>query len=558
MIKLYEESNRATFFVIYRKDDIMSKSKVPKESKILLIARYVEQGSLSQKKIANVTHTSPHLVSVVSKKMRENGWTAADVEAMPEEQQRKVFKREDQKTPSAEKKESIYAQPDYDALCKELTKPGVTQSLLHEEYVEECARAGLVPLQLTQFKVHLREQLKKKPFSEIIHHKPGDETEVDWTGDPARWTDPDTGETVKGWLFVGVLPFSGYGYAEVFPDMKLPNWIMAHVHMYDYFGGTTRVLVCDNLKTGVIEHPVTGEVILQKDYEAFANYYGMIIEPARVRRPNDKPTAENLVGKLETYILAKLRNFQCFSIQEYNAEVRKYLDKFNARPFQKKEGSRLSTYEEYEKDEMIKLPAVPYEYFQKKLAKVQSNCCIAYQKNFYSVPYKYIGETVVLRIFNNRIDVYSGSAKLCSHHLIPNSRIGVYDIDDSHLPPYSSNYGNWNSERFLRWAKEYGPYTYEVISRLFRYGGAEQKYYNSALSILKLADQYTPARVEKACQLALRHYKRPMYRNIRAILYAGQDLKGQVSSDDISGSDDNQPKEEKSYVRGAAYYAKKQ
>lgn len=96
------------------------------------------------------------------------------------------------------------------------------------------------------------------------------------------------------------------------------------------------MLICENLKTGVIKHPVTGDVILQTDYEAFANYYGMIVEPARVKKPNDKGTVENLVGNLESYILAKLRNFQCFSIEEYNAEVRKYLDKFNAKLFPKK------------------------------------------------------------------------------------------------------------------------------------------------------------------------------------------------------------------------------
>lgn len=354
----------------------MSKSKVPKESSILKIARYIEDGRLSQNQIVATLHVSKNLVSIVSKKMRENGWTAADVEVMSEEQRKKVFRREDQKTPPIEKKESIYARPDYEVLCKELLKPGVTQALLHEEYVEECARAGLVPLQLTQFKVHLRETLQRKEFSEIMHHRPGEESEVDWTGDPARWIDPDTGETVKGWLFVGVLPFSGYGYAEVFPDMKLPNWIMAHVHMYDYFGGTTRVLVCDNLKTGVIEHPATGDIVLQKDYEAFANYYGIIIEPARVRTPNDKPSAENLVGKLEMFILAKLRNFQCFSIQEYNAEVRNLLDQFNAKPFQKKEGSRLSAYEEYERKEMIKLPAVPYEYFEKSLPRSRATAVL--------------------------------------------------------------------------------------------------------------------------------------------------------------------------------------
>ncbi len=529
-------------------------SKVPrktKESKILQAARYLETGRFSQNQIATACHMSKNLVSVISTVMTVRGLSAADVEAMREEVRKKTFRRNDLPEPSP-RGSGVYAEPDYDYYCKELLRPGVTKALLHEEYVEECRRSGLVPLQLTQFKVHLGEHLQKKPFSEIIQHKPGEETEVDWTGDPARWTDPDTGEVQNGWLFVGVLPFSGYSYAEVFSDMKLPNWITAHVHMYEYFGGITRTLICDNLKTGVIKHPVTGDVILQKDYEAFANYYGIIIAPARVRRPNDKPTAENAVGNLETQILARLRNFQCFSLKDYNAKVLELLDAYNARQFQKKEGSRLSVYREYEEKEMIPLPAIPYEYYESRSAYVQPNCCFAYDRNFYSVPYRFMGQTIEIRIFNDRIEGYAGNQKLCTHHRI-SGVIGQYDIDNSHLPPYSAKYGKWNSTRLKNWANTYGPYTYEVVDRIFERGGAEQRYYNGVISLLKLADSYPQARVEQACQLGLKRWRRPTYKNIKAILAAGQ------FPADSAGSPQNgqKPCEEKSYVRGAEYYAKK-
>lgn len=419
--------------------------------------------------------------------------------------------------------------------------------------MEECNRSGTIPLQLTQFKVHLNEHLAKKPFSEIIFHKPGEEIEVDWTGDPAIWFDPDTGEVQKAWMFVGVLPFSGYGYAEVFPDMKLPNWIMAHVHMFEYFGGAAEVLICDNLKTGVIKHPKNGNVVLQKDYQAMADYYQTVIVPARVRKPDDKPSTENLVGKLETHILAKLRNFQCFSIEEYNHEVRKLLDQFNRKPFQKKEGSRYSVFTEFEKKELVPLPLVPFEYFEKRIAKVQSNCCIAYKTNFYSVPYKYKDKDVDVRIYSNRLEVYFGKVLLCTHRLAT-GKTGTYVIDNSHMPPDSANYGDWNSNRFLRWAREYGPYTYEVVDRIFTKSGAEQKYYNGVRSLLKLADKYTRERVEKACQIALAHKQKPTYKDIKGILATEQDLKEGFRF----SKEQETSREEKSYVRGAEYYAEKE
>lgn len=56
---------------------------------------------------------------------------------------------------------------------------------------------------------------------------------------------------IPAYIFVAVLPCSLYGYAEAFPDMKSNHWIEAHVHAYSFFGGVTRILVPDNLKTGI-------------------------------------------------------------------------------------------------------------------------------------------------------------------------------------------------------------------------------------------------------------------------------------------------------------------
>ena len=56
-------------------------------------------------------------------------------------------------------------------------------------------------------------------------------------GDPATIIDPDTGEIMKAYIFVGVMTYSQYTYVEAFLDMKQKSWINAHVHMYEYFGG---------------------------------------------------------------------------------------------------------------------------------------------------------------------------------------------------------------------------------------------------------------------------------------------------------------------------------
>lgn len=119
---------------------------------------------------------------------------------------------------------------------------------------------------------------------------------------------PDTAEIYKAYIFVGTLPYSQYSYAEATLSMDEESWLLCHVNMFNYFGGTTSRLVCDNLKIGVIKHPKIGDIILNEAYEALGEHYSMAIMPTGVRKPKEKPSVEGTVGKLATAVIAKLRH----------------------------------------------------------------------------------------------------------------------------------------------------------------------------------------------------------------------------------------------------------
>ncbi|MCK9313191.1 MAG: DDE-type integrase/transposase/recombinase, partial [Methanocorpusculum sp.] len=103
--------------------------------------------------------------------------------------------------------------------------------------------------------------------------------------------DSVTGDAIDAYLFVAVLPCSCYAYVEAFPDHGTENWLKAHVHAYQYFGGVTRILVPDNLKTGVIKN-TRNELQLNRSYQEMAEYYDTAIIPARVKAAQDKPNVE--------------------------------------------------------------------------------------------------------------------------------------------------------------------------------------------------------------------------------------------------------------------------
>ena len=486
------------------------------------IAQLKEKG-MSQRRIAEILGISRNTVK------RVYGILNDDVKSEKLPDKRKAKERDDD-----------YFLPDFAALAKELVKPGVTMKLLHEEYVASCLMSHKKAYKITQFKKHFNDYLGKVQFTDIIRHKAAERIEVDWAGNRPFWFDEFTGEKVYGYLFVGVLSFSGLAFARATVDMKMPNWIDCHVKMYEYFGGVSKILVPDNLKTGVTKHS-KDEIVINKTYEDMANYYGTIIIPARVKRPKDKSKVENTVYRLEVDILARLRNMTFFSCDEYNEAIIRELKVFNERPFQKKEGSRYQVYLNLEKDALYPLPIKPYELATYKSAKVQVNSCIAYKKNFYSVPYEYIGKEVELKITDKNLYVLLDKEEIARHEIVKD-KIGHYSIEPSHMPESSNAYGKWNKERYLNWANNIGPSVYKVVFKLFESAKNEVTRYRKVHSLLKLADLYSASCLDKACQLSLSITPDKIYRHVKDLLKNGDDLKSE--DDNISYT----------FLRGGDYF----
>ncbi len=193
-----------------------------------------------------------------------------------------------------------------------------------------------------------------------LRHKPGMVCEVDWSGPTMTIVDPSTGELITAYLFVATLPYSQYSYVEPYLDMKQNTCIKCNVNMFEFFGRFTVRTTCDNLKTGVVSHPRDGEIILNEQYETFENHYYTAIMPAGVRKPKQKASVEGTVGKIATVIIAKLRNETYHNINELKVTVAKKLNEFNDEPFQKREGSRSSVFNESEKPRLRELPLIPY------------------------------------------------------------------------------------------------------------------------------------------------------------------------------------------------------
>src|ERR1700721_622401 len=161
------------------------------------------------------------------------------------------------------------------------------------------------------------------------HHVAGDKVFVDYSGKKIAIVDPSTGEVRDAEIFVAVLGASNDPYAEATWTQKLADWIEAHVRMFRFFGGVPRLVVPDNLKSGVHRASFYDPEI-NRSYGMMASHYGVGILPARPRKPRDKAKVEAGVRFAQTYILGRLRRQTFFSLAEANAAIAAALERINA------------------------------------------------------------------------------------------------------------------------------------------------------------------------------------------------------------------------------------
>src|ERR1700751_6488836 len=156
-------------------------------------------------------------------------------------------------------------------------------------------------------------------------HRAGEALEVDYAG--MTLSVIDKGVVRQAQVFVACLPCSDLTYAEASWTQGHEDWLGAPVRAFAYIGGCPKKVIPDNLKTGVTDANYW-DPVLNRSYHALGRHHNVAIVPARVRKPRDKPSAENAVRLVEMWVLEPLRHRQFFSLAEANAAL---AEKGNAR-----------------------------------------------------------------------------------------------------------------------------------------------------------------------------------------------------------------------------------
>lgn len=507
----------------------------------------LKSGGMSQDEIARTRHMSRTSISAVVRIAREKSISFEDIKDLNDDVIYRMFFPEKMIT------EDMYELPDYEYVHKELKRVGITLKLLWREYRDRCKNNGTLPVGYSKFCDDYSKYTVSNEITNHLEHKPGERCEVDWSGPTMKLVDRYTSEVTKVYLFVSCLTYSRYAYVEPTLDMKMDTWMRCHIRMYEAFGGVPIRTVCDNLKTGVLKHPKEGEIILTDAYEALGLHYVTAIMPAGVRKPKQKASAEGTVGDISTDIIAKLRNLTFHDFPALKEAVARELKAYNTKPFQKRAYSRREVLLE-EREYLRPLPAMPYEIVT---MAVYPSCHISLKKNWYFVPYMYRGRHVDVRYTENIVEIFHDHQRhqrIASHPKFPDYVTNKYSTHPADMPD-ELNKPEMNDERMLSWASTIGPYTREVIERVFRSVQIKEQGYNSALSILNLSKHYPNSRFEDACRIALNNTTSPRYKYLKALLSNNQDILDHERSSKLQPQENHCISEEQgAYVRGASYY----
>ena len=403
----------------------------------------------------------------------------------------------------------------WERVYAELKRKGVKLKLLHRELVES---EGL-KLSYSQFCRQFEKWTCAQKISMRQEHVAGEKLFVDFSGMTADLTDPDTGEVTKVQIFVATLGASSYTYFEAVPSQKLQDWIECHIRAFTFFGGVTKYLVPDNLKSAVIDAEQF-DPILNPTYKRFAAHYGTTVKPARPYKPKDKAKVEKGVQVTENKALAPLRNRTFFSLAALNKELEILREEANNEPFQKLSGSRASWFESIDKPALRPLPSQSFEFEEWLIGyRVPSDYYVNVQGHLYSVPYTYAHNIVDIRFTKTFVEILHGNTRIGSH--VRNWAAGQMTTAPEHLAPAHALYKGLTPEYFVSAGEAIGPNTKIVIEALLRSKIYPQLSFSECFGIVKtLKGKFGNEDVELACIQAIR-LQSIAYRVIKNILLGG-------------------------------------
>jgi transposase len=339
----------------------------------------------------------------------------------------------------------------------------------------------------------------------------GSEAQIDY-GRLGMWCDPESGRRVAVWVFAMILSCSRALFVQPVLRMDQTSWNASHVAAFEFFDGVPARLVCDNLKTGVTR-PDLYDPQINLAYGELAAFYGTLIDPARARKPKDKPRVERPMPYIRDSFFAG-RDFSCLAQMQAEA-LRWVTDVYGRHKHRGLDGQTpASVFTAVEADALMPLPPRPFESVVYSVGRVAPDCHVKSGKALYSVPWRLMGQQVTVRTAGDVVQIFCADTVVATHVLHLSGR----STNVEHYPPHKIAH----TLRSVTWcrtqAEQIGPGAVAIVAELSQVNAIHRL--RAIQGIIRLRDTYGDARLDAACARALQ-VGDPNYRTVKGILVAG-------------------------------------
>ena len=324
---------------------------------------------------------------------------------------------------------------------------------------------------------------------------PGEEVQVDF----GKMGCVETSDGKRRTLWVLIVTLSMSRHMFVWPTFRqtLDELVAGLDAAWQFFGGVPKHVVIDNMAAAVVRaHPTSPE--LNRSFLEYAQSCGFFVDPARVRRPKDKPRVENQVS----YVRERWFDGEVFSPKL--AEVRKHAtgwctDVAGKRVHGTTRRVPLDVFQSEEQAHLQTPPGAPFDVPTWQEAKLHPDHHVQVQKALYSAPTRYIGETFDVRVDRTSVRMYLGHELVKTHPRVEPGQRST-DIDD--YPKEKADLACRSVDGVKKDASKLGDHIAEFANRLLD-GPLPWTKMRQAYLLIRLCDRYGAERVDEVCRRAL-------------------------------------------------------
>lgn len=322
---------------------------------------------------------------------------------------------------------------------------------------------------------------------------PAEEAQVDFAH--VGRMDVGDGRRAQVHLLVVTLCFSRLIYAEFLLDQTVPSFLGGLRRAFEFFGGAPFRVKPDNLKSAVLLDQL-GRRYYQEDFFRFCRHYGAVPDAARPATPTDKGRVERAISYVrQSFLRGRVETPLAIAKADLAAWLK---DVANVRLHGTTQRRPIDLFAE-ERARLRPLPVDPFEVAVWGRHLVRKDCHVQVRGNYYSVPYRFVGQEVLVRLDETHVSAFAGDERVAHH--VRAQGVGHDVTDPAHYPPEKREATQEIHRRRTLLIRDAGPHATEFLGRLDQ---GRRVRSDEIVLLGRLLAEHGPKDFDAACRRAIR------------------------------------------------------